>query len=233
MLKAELYKYYKSHLFSITLIMPILLIVCIMFLAPKLNYSNTSGTGTLIYIFSRNFFYTIMVPLYIILISRIIGEMEYKNNNWILLMSMPFKKNKIYFIKMLTLTVMVLVHYLGYFAGILVVKLTSNNFEVSFISILLDLFLSFLCTFSIISFFYIFSLEKISLISYLGIGSVLLISSFLASQSEKLWVYCPLTYPGVVPSLSDEVNKFIFVGVIFAILFLLMGFIRFFKREWI
>lgn len=233
MIRAELYKYFKNHLFSVTLIMPILLVVCMVYLAPTLNYSNTSDKSMLIYIFSRNFFYTIMVPLYIIIICRIVGEMEQKNNNWILLMSMPLKKSKIYFIKMFTLTGMVLVHYLGYLMGILLVKVISNNFPIAFESILLDLLLSFLCTFSIISFFYIFSLEKISLIVYLGIGVIMLLSGFLASQSEHLWVYCPFTYPFVVPSLLNGVNKFIFVGVALTILFQLIGFIRFSKREWV
>ncbi|MBU3114314.1 ABC transporter permease [Clostridium lacusfryxellense] len=233
MLRAELYKYLKNHLFSITLIMPIILVVCMIYLAPTLNYSNTSDKGLLIYVFSRNFFYTIMVPLYIIITCRIVGEMEHKNNNWTLLMSMPLKKSKIYFTKMFTLTLMVLIHYLGYLMGILLVKVVSNNFPIAFESILLDLLLSFLCTFAIISFFYIFSLENIPLIVYLGIGIVMLLSGFLSSQSEHLWVYNPLSYPFVVPSLSTGVSKFIFVGAFLSILFHLIGFIRFRKKEWV
>ncbi len=81
--------------------------------------------------------------------------------------------------------------------------------------------------------FYIFSLEKISLIVYLGIGIIILLSGFLASQSENLWVYCPSSYPSVVPSLSNGVNKYIFVGVALTIVFQLIGFIRFWKREWV
>ncbi|MCB2356532.1 ABC transporter permease [Clostridium estertheticum] len=233
MLRAELYKYFKNHLFSITLILPIILVVGIIYLAPTLNNSNTFDNGLLKYIVFRNFFYIIMVPLYIMIICRIVGEMEQKNNNWILLMSMPLKKNKIYFIKMFTLTGMVSVHYLGYLIGILLVKVISSNFQIAFQSILLDLLLSFLCTFSIISFFYIFSLEKILLIVYLGIGIVMVLSGFLASQSEHQWVYCPLSYPFVVPSLSTGVPKFIFINVALTIVFHLIGFIRFRKREWV
>ncbi|MBD5586070.1 ABC transporter permease [Clostridium botulinum] len=233
MLRAELYKYFKNHLVSITLIMPIALVVCMIYLAPTLNYSDTSDKGILIYIVSRNFFYTIMAPLYIIIICRIVGEMEQKNNNWTFLLSMPLKKNRIYFIKMFALTGMVLLHYLGYLMGILLVKVILNDFKIAFGSILLDLLVSFLCTFSIISFFYIFSLEKISLIVYLGIGIIILLSGFLASQSENLWVYCPSSYPSVVPSLSNGVNKYIFVGVALTIVFQLIGFIRFWKREWV
>ncbi|MBO0570394.1 hypothetical protein EXQ43_02550 [Clostridium botulinum] len=107
------------------------------------------------------FFYTIMAPLYIIIICRIVGEMEQKNNNWTFLLSMPLKKNRIYFIKMFALTGMVLLHYLGYLMGILLVKVILNDFKIAFGSILLDLLVSFLCTFSIISFLYFFIRKNI------------------------------------------------------------------------
>ncbi|MBI6030474.1 ABC transporter permease [Clostridium perfringens] len=233
MIRAELYKYFKNHLFSITLIIPIILVVCMIFFVPTLNYSDTSDRGMLIYIISRNFFYTIMVPLYIIVICRVIGEMEQKNNNWILLLSMPLKKKSIYFSKIFTLTIMVFVHYLGYLIGILLIRIVSNNPQITFLGILLDLLISFLCTLSIISFFYIFSLEKISLIFYFGIGSIMLIGGFLASQSEHLWIYYPLTYPSIVPALSNGINKFIFVSIALTIIFQLIGFIRFEKKEWV
>lgn len=232
MLKAELYKYLKNHLFSITLIIPIIFVLYMIYLVPTLNYPENPDKGMLIYIISRNFFYTIIIPLYIVVICRIVGEIEQKNNNWILLLSMPLRKSKIYFSKMFTLIGMVFINYLGYLIGIVLVKVIFSNFQMPFESILLDLFLSLLCTFSMISFFYIFSLEKISLIVYLGIGSVILLSGFLISQSEQLWKYCPFIYPAVVPSLSNGANKFIFIGIALTIVLQLIGFIRFEKREW-
>ena len=235
MLRSELYKYFKNHLIWITFLVPIFWVICMLYFVPSLEFADTSNPGLLWYSISRNFFYAIGVPAYIILISRIAGDMEQRNNSWRLLLCMPVKKYRIYLIKIFILTAMVLVLYLGYITGILLVRGISSDFQLPLANILLDLLISFLCTFSILSFFYVFSMEKFSTIVYLGVGIIILLSGFLVMQSGDLWVYCPWCYPTVVPMVSSygDVIKFIGINFIITSAIHFIGSMRFYKREWI
>lgn len=176
--------------------------------------ADVTNIGLGLYVFSRYLFCAIAVPAYIILITRVAGEMEQRNNNWGLLLSMPIKKGTIYFAKIITLLGMIFVFYAGYTTGILFIGGIASNFQLPVMEILLELLLSFICTFSILSFFYVFSLEKTSIIIYLGVGVVILLSGFLAIQSEIVWIYCPWCYPTavtIVNSLGLTINVLVLI----------------------
>lgn len=233
MLKGELYKYSKYHLLTITIIMPIILSLITLYLVHTSSSMDISNNAILTFSIYRNLFYSIMVPAYIIIICRICGEFEWKDNNWIKLITMPVKKWKIYFLKELALCIMVSLLYLSYIIGILLIKILLNEFSISFTGTLIDSFLSFLCTFSTITFFYIFSLEKIPLIIYIGISIIVEVHAFLSAQSNDLWKYSLVSYPTVVPSLTKGISNSILFILIISILLSLIGMIRFNRREWI
>lgn len=228
MLKAELYKYLKNKIFLITLLIPIIFVLILMFLMP-----GTEGSkGMLLYAVSRNLFYSVLIPAYIIIICNITKEMEQKNKSWIILLTMPIKKVSIYLYKILLLIAMVFINYIGYIIGIGILKIFYSDITLSFQEISLDLLISFVCTFAIVSFFYMFSLEMVPSIVYLGIGTVMVLAGFLASQSEQLWIYCPISYPVVVTVLGEKAFKWILVNIAIGIVFHIIGALRFSRREW-
>lgn len=233
MLKAELYKYLKHQLLTITIVMPIILSLSTLYFVHTSSHMDISNNVILTFSVYRNLFYSIMVPVYIIIICRICGEFEWKGNNWVNLITMPIKKWKIYFLKELTLCLMVSILYLSYIMGILLIRALSNEFPISFSGILIDSFLSFLCTFATITFFYIFSLEKIPLIIYIGISIIVEIHAFLSAQSSDLWKYSLVSYPTVVPSLTKGIGNSILCVLIISILLSLIGSIRFSRRDWV
>ena len=228
MLKAELYKYLKNKIFLITLLIPIIFVLILMFLIPATEGSK----GMLLYAVSRNLFYSVLIPAYIIIICNITKEMEQKNKSWIILLTMPIKKISIYLYKILLLMAMVFVNYIGYLIGVGILKIFYGDITLSFQEISLDLLISFVCTFAIVSFFYVFSLEMVPSIVYLGIGTVMILAGFLASQSEQLWIYCPMSYPVVVTVLGEKVFKWILVNIAIGIVFHIIGALRFSRREW-
>ncbi|GKU26681.1 ABC transporter permease [Clostridium folliculivorans] len=234
MLRAELYKYLKNHLIWITFLVPIAWVFSMIYLVPSLKLVDDANAGLVLYVVSYNMFSAIVVPTYIILICRIVGEMEERNNNWRLLLCMPVKKYRIYLVKLFMLMAMLLILYSGYLTGMLISGGIFSDFQLPLMKILSDLVISFLCTFSILSFFYIFSLEKISIIAYLGVGIVILLSGFLVMQSENIWTYFPWCYPTVVPMISSfgRIIKFIGINLVITIVIHLMGCIRFCKKEW-
>ncbi|WP_082394878.1 ABC transporter permease [Ruminiclostridium josui] len=160
MLRAELYKYFRMHLISITFFASIIWVLCMLYFVISSKIADVTNIGLGLYVFSRYLFCAIAVPAYIILITRVAGEMEQRNNNWGLLLSMPIKKGTIYFAKIITLLGMIFVFYAGYTTGILFIGGIASNFQLPVMEILLELLLSFICTFSILSFFYVFSLEN-------------------------------------------------------------------------
>ncbi len=232
MLRAEFYKYFKKHLILITFFTVIIWVVCMRQAVLSSKSADIANAGLLLYVISRNLFCSVAVPAYIIIISRIAGEMEQKNNNWNLLLCMPVKKHRIFLVKIFALAGMVLILYVSYITSVLLIGGIMSQLPI--VRIVLEMLLSFVCTFSLISFFYVLSLEKISTIIYLGIGSLILLSGFLAMQSERIWTYFPWCYATVITMVSSDAKlvQYVAINFVLTLAICIMGLLRFCKREW-
>ena len=60
----------------------------------------------------------------------------------------------------------------------------------------------------------------------------MILAGFLASQSEQLWIYFPMSYPVVVTVLGEKAFKWILVNIAIGIVFHIKGALRFSRREW-
>lgn len=145
---------------------------------------------------------SILIPLYIVLLTSLIIQIEHKSNAVKYIFSEPVPKWTIYFTKLFIVVLSVIFTYVlfvlmmlfsGLLVGILRTELNFLAYSPQLLNPLKILFRSFLASLGIISLQFWLSFRFRNFIVSLGIGIVLVISGLIVFQAEEA-KYFPYAY---------------------------------------
>ena len=144
-----------------------------------------------------------LIPMYVILVTSLMVQIEYRNNTWKQVYASPRSYADIYFSKMLVIQLMILACFLLYNVGILssayIAELVHPSvYKFDEVSIPVERMWTitsklYISTLAITAIQYWVSLRVKNYIAPLGIGLALLIVGLMAIQWDKI-IYYPFAY---------------------------------------
>ncbi|MFT3704887.1 MAG: ABC transporter permease [Agriterribacter sp.] len=186
-----------------------------------------------------------LLPMYVILTTSLIVQIEYRNNTWKQVYASPISYADIYFSKFIVIQVMILSCFLlfnifliasGYAASWVNAGYHFTQKAIPFNKLLLLSGKLYLSSLAITSIQYWLSLRLKNYIAPLGIGLALLITGLILLQWEKIYYY-PYAYTalsffrGANPGAANELGKNEWYSLIWFSVILLFGFIDTIKRK--
>ena len=181
-----------------------------------------------------------LFPMYIILISSLIPQIEYKNNTWKQVFAAPQSVGIIFFSKFVTIQLMLVLFFLlynffmigaGVVANIIHPKYTFLHHAIGWRPLLQLNAKTFIATLGISAIQYVISLRFKNFIAPIGIGLALLVGSLIAMQVGWKHMYkLPYMHPALTlqsltmpnrPALENHEWN----AMICCALFLLLGFL--------
>ncbi len=185
-----------------------------------------------------------LMPMYVILVTSLVVQVEYRNNTWKQVYASPRSYGDIYFSKFIIVHLMILASFLIFDTSIILGGYLTNVFrsEYNFTStpIPWDIFLSktsrlYISILGITSIQYWLSLRLRNYIAPVGIGLALLITGLIIMNWEKV-IYYPYAYTALTyfKNLNSKVaagNKHEWYSLIWFAVVLVLGFWDTVKRR--
>lgn len=143
-----------------------------------------------------------LLPMGVVLATSLLTQIEYKNNTWKLLFTMPLNLSTIFFSKLLVIIIMMLQFFILFNAGIylsavipylLINGVHYPNAQIPYTLFLKDDMFYLIDCLPIIALQYLLSLKYKNFLVAIGIGFMLWIAA-LASLSWKYSYFIPYTY---------------------------------------
>lgn len=211
--QAELLKTKRTASFWLSIIgaafIPILLLIAL-FTDPGAAKNLAKDPWTKFFNMGWQILTVFFLPMYIILASTLITQIEYKNNTWKQVFASPQSLGNIFFSKFLTIHLMILFCFLLFNVFMILAAITGNlaNPKYTFLDrsinweMLLKLnFKTYISILAISAIQYWFSLRFKNFIAPVGIGLALVITSIIALNYHWEHIY---NYPYAFPALTLE-----------------------------
>ena len=236
-LEAEILKLKRTTILWSSLVTP-LVIVLFMFFGVILKFSSNSGTNitTNAWVWFTNLIFSfwalLMLPLYIVLETALLGQLEHSEKLWKHLYVLPIPRSSLYESKLIIGSSLVIVSniILGIstiLAGMSLSYIRPNlgfKGNIPFINISQFLLLSFIASFMIIAIQIWLSLRWQNVTISIGIGMIAtVIGQFLAQSSNWTRIF-PWSFPGLILSGDSSItNQIIIISIIGGTFFAIFG----------
>lgn len=181
----------------------------------------------------------LLLPMYVILTTSLIVQIEYRNNTWKQLYTLPRSYADIYFSKFIVIQAMILGCFLlfniflvlsGFAASLVNAGYHFDEKAIPFRQLLVLSFKLYISSLGITSIQYWLGLRLKNYIAPVGIGLALLITGIIILNWEKIYYY-PYAYTalsffrGANPGASAALNKNEWYSLIWCLFTLVLGFI--------
>jgi len=182
---------------------------------------------------------SLLLPLFIVLLTSLIVQVEHKSSAFKYIFSLPIKKSDVYFGKLSIVLISVTFTYLlfivcmllsGFLAGLIHSELNFLSFTPDFDQPLKLIFRSFIGVLGILAFQFWLSFRFKNFIVPLSIGIVLVIAGLVVFQAEEA-IYFPYAYgrlslfqTAIEPSLQWFPNTSLYSSIYF-IIFSIFGYL--------
>lgn len=222
LIKVELMKLKKMFIIEGAILAPIIAIAAGFSSAQILmNEQNIEGWWPL-WSMSSFIFGGVIIPIFVVLASIVMGKVENENNSWKQVMIMPVKKSNIYLAKLSTILIITLIMFISFLVEIQFAAMAIGAKGIIPIEYVRVALLGFIAILPVIAVEFILAKNFKSISVPLAIGMFLTGSGFLLTQSDY-WKYAPWTYCNY--TLFADLSNFTFesywyIGVaIFVFLF--------------
>ncbi len=187
-----------------------------------------------------------LLPMFIILITSLIAQIEYRNNTWKQINTLPIPFLPIYLTKFLIIVILILISFLLFNVFLILCGLVVNiiypefpflNMPISWYYILITSCNIFLSILALSAFQYCMSMRFKNYILPIATGFVLIIAGLILKNGWDGIIYFPHSYPGLafaaIVNFDDEsTHRIILNSIVFTFLFLTIGyFLMILKRD--
>lgn len=153
-----------------------------------------------------------LAPMFIVLITSLIIQVEHKSNGIKHLFSLPIPKWSVYFGKLSIVLISIIATYIyffvailifGYLLGIINSDLGFLNYQPEYFKYIKMISLSFISSLGIVGLQFWMSFRFKNFIVPLGIGMTMIIMGLIVSRAAEA-IYFPYSYPVLFISLGDK-----------------------------
>lgn len=184
---------------------------------------------------------SLFIPLFIVLLTSLLINIEHKSNTWKHIFVQPVSKGKVYFSKLFVVLQSVILCYVlfvcflllaGFIAGSLKQELGFFSVHPPWMKILEVTFKSFLSTLALIGIHFWLSFRVKNIILPIGLGLAgVVISLILLGRWEHV-IYIPYAYTALSIHMADPnsfLSDFHIISIIYFFVFTMLGYIDFKK----
>jgi len=245
-IRAELFKTKRTASLYLTLVIAAVVPFIFLLDATVDGISPENRSSIFSKMFSEGFKMTgfVMLPLFIVLISTLLPQLEYKNNAWKQVLTSPQTKGNVYLAKFINIHLLILLFLVANQLFMLLSAIALHFMEPSFnvlnqplhiYDVLVNILNSYatLLAFSTIQFW--LGLRFKNFIVPLAIGiSMWFVGSMLVLEFKSGFsIYFPYSFHvySVFPKIKHQLNAVEWTSGAYAVAFLLLGFIDFKTRK--
>jgi hypothetical protein len=185
-----------------------------------------------------------LMPMFVILVTSLVVQIEYRNNTWKQVYASPRILADIYFSKFIVIHTLILLCFIVFNAAIIVSSCVVNLFQKQYtffehpvpwkmmFSLIVKIYFAVL---AITSIQYWLSLRFRNFIAPVGIGLALLITGFIIHEWDHLYYY-PYMYPAIVfihdfEKIPGFVSKAQWLDLVWFVVVLIIGFLDMVTRK--
>lgn len=196
--------------------------------------------------FTRRFQVTglMVLPVFIILISTLLPQIEYRNNTWKQVLASPQKKSSVFFSKLVNIQILVLL-FLGLTQLMMLITAVITHFAHPSLHLLqqqvdgklvaMILVNSYVASLGMAAIQFWLGLKFRSFIAPIGIGvACWFVGTILVVQVKSSVVgYFPYSHAayGNVPNFTNKFTSIGWISIVYAVVFLVIGFLDFRRKR--
>lgn len=159
-----------------------------------------------IYEQSSIFYVMMMLPILIAIVMALSAKVENNNDGWKYFLTLPIKRSKVYFAKLITTCTMILINIFCFSTSIFIVgKFLGAEKVVPYSLIFGKPILMYIAALPIMAILYLISMRFSNIGVPLGIGIGFAMPSVIAANT-KIWFIYPWTYP-IMAGIGDKFDK--------------------------
>lgn len=226
LIKAELLKIKRMSIWGLAVTLPIIAIILGVktYAYIKINYPKITPWEGLNET-SSTVFVGMLLQMFMIYVTIVMGKVENLNNGWKQLLAMPVKRSRVYISKYIVVILVLVVSLISYLIEYSITAYFLGAKGMIPVEVFLNILYVFITIQPITIMLFLLANKFSSLVIPIGAGMFIILSGFFIGQSNY-WKYAPWTYPMYIIqgglNMKTEILPLLLLSLfIFALIFYL------------
>lgn len=235
LIKAELLKIKRMSIWALAVTLPIIAIILgvktyayikIKFpeITPWQGLSETSSTV----------FVGMLLEMFMIYVTMVMGKVESSNNGWKQLLAMPVKRSKVYISKYIVVLLVLAVSLISYLIEYSIAAYFLGAKGMIPVEVFLNILYVFITIQPITIILFLLANKFSSVVIPIGVGMSIILSGFFIGQSNY-WKYAPWTYPMDIIqgglNIRTEILPLLLLSLLIFVLIFYLDIINFNRKD--